>query len=62
MISFRLQLSTSDLPVRLNRADRNSAQGNYESAEREYNDVLACEPNNEKARTGLERTLKAKKM
>ena len=55
-------LSTSDLPVRLNRADRNSAQGNYESAEREYNDVLACEPNNEKARTGLERTLKAKKM
>jgi hypothetical protein len=55
-------LSTSDLPVRLNRADRNSAQGNYESAEREYNDVLACEPNNERARTGLERTLKAKKM
>lgn len=56
------ELSPSDLPVRLNRADRNSAQGNYESAEREYLAVLACEPNNERARVGLERTRKAKSM
>ena len=56
------ELSASDLTVRLNRADRNSAQGNYESAEREYRAVLDCEPNNEKARSGLDRTLKAKGM
>lgn len=56
------QLSASDLPVRLNRADRNSAQGDYDSAEREYLAVLACQPNNEQARIGLERTRKAKNM
>ena len=56
------ELSASDLPVRLNRADRNSAQGNYDSAEREYLAVLACQPNNEQARIGLERTRKAKSM
>ena len=56
------ELSASDLPVRLNRADRNSAQGNYDSAEREYLAVLACQPNNEQARVGLERTRKAKSM
>jgi serine/threonine protein kinase len=56
------ELSSSDLPVRLNRADRNSAQGNYDSAEREYLAVLACQPNNEQARIGLERTRKAKSM
>jgi serine/threonine protein kinase len=56
------ELSASDLPVRLNRADRNSAKGNYDSAEREYLAVLACQPNNEQARSGLERTRKAKAM
>ena len=56
------ELSASDLPVRLNRADRNSAQGSYDSAEREYLAVLACQPNNEQARIGLERTRKAKSM
>lgn len=56
------ELSASDLPVRLNRADRNSAQGDYASAEREYLAVLACQPNNEQARIGLERTRKAKIM
>jgi serine/threonine protein kinase len=61
-INSSCELSASDLLVRLSRADRNSAQGNYESAEREYLAVLACEPNNEQARTGLERTRKAKSM
>ena len=56
------ELSASDLPVRLNRADRNSAHGNYDSAELEYLAVLACQPNNEQARSGLERTRKAKTM
>ncbi|MGA7622498.1 MAG: protein kinase [Candidatus Acidiferrales bacterium] len=56
------QLSASDLPVRLNRANRNSALGDYDSAEREYIAVLACQPNNEQARVGLERTRKAKNM
>jgi serine/threonine-protein kinase len=56
------ELSASDLPVRLNRADRNSAQGDYASAEREYLAVLACQPGNEQARIGLERTRKAKNM
>jgi len=56
------QLAPSDVEARLRRAERNRGAGNYESAEREYQDVLACQPNNEQARSGLERTRRAMHM
>jgi hypothetical protein len=56
------ELSASDVLIRVKRADKNRANGDYESAEREYLAVLACQPNNEQARAGLERTRNAKNM
>lgn len=49
------ELSASDLTFRLSRADRNRANGDFETAISEYEDVLKCEPNNKDARSGLER-------
>jgi len=56
------ELAPSDVEARLRRAEKNRGAGNYESAEREYQDVLACQPNNEQARAGLERTRRAMQM
>lgn len=54
------QLIPTDVIRHLQRAERDSGNGKYDDAERLYNDVLACEPNNERARTGLEHTRKAR--
>jgi tetratricopeptide (TPR) repeat protein len=54
------QLIASDVARHLERADRARARGEYDDAERQYKDVLTCEPNNERASTGLARTRKAK--
>ena len=53
------QLIASDVVRHLERAERARAGGQYVDAERQYKDVLACEPNNERAKTGLARTRKA---
>jgi len=53
------QLIASDVARHLERAERARAGGQYVDAERLYKDVLACEPNNERATTGLARTRKA---
>jgi predicted Ser/Thr protein kinase len=53
------QLIASDVARHLERAERARAGGQYVDAERLYKDVLACEPNNERASTGLTRTKKA---
>jgi serine/threonine protein kinase len=54
------QLLTSDISIYLGMADRNRAGGKYVDAEREYDDVLSCDPRNERALEGLTRTKEAK--
>ncbi len=53
------QLIQSDIARYMDMADSNRARGKYVDAEREYNAVLACEPQNENARTGFLRTKQA---
>jgi hypothetical protein len=43
-------------------AERNRNQGEYDAAIREYNQVLACDPGNRTARSGLARTLEQKQV
>jgi serine/threonine protein kinase len=54
------QLIPSSYAIYLNRADSNRGRGNYADAEREYNAVLECDPQNERALSGLRRTNEAK--
>jgi eukaryotic-like serine/threonine-protein kinase len=54
------QLIPTDIASYLSMAERNRARGNYADAEREYNDVLSCDPANERALAGLTRTKEAK--
>lgn len=54
------QLIPSDVIRHLERAEGDRGNGKYDDAERLYNDVLACDPNNERARTGLDRTRKSR--
>jgi len=53
------QLIPSDIPRYLEMADNNRGRGKYTDAEREYNSVLQCDPENERARSGLARTKQA---
>jgi DNA polymerase III gamma/tau subunit len=53
------QLIASDVPRYLNMADTNRGRGKYADAEREYNSVLQCEPDNDRAKSGLARTKQA---
>ncbi len=53
------QLIPSDIPRYLDMADNNRGRGKYTDAEREYNSVLQCDPENERARNGLARTKQA---
>jgi hypothetical protein len=53
------QLNQADVNRRLERAELARGKGFYADAERLYLEVLACEPNNDKARQGLDRTRKA---
>ncbi|HXA56266.1 MAG TPA: protein kinase [Candidatus Acidoferrum sp.] len=53
------QLIPSDVPRYLDMADSNRGRGKYSDAEREYNSVLQCDPQNDRARTGLARTKQA---
>ena len=53
------QLIPSDVARHLERAERARARGEYVDAERQYKDVLACEPGNERATIGLAKTRKA---
>jgi hypothetical protein len=43
-------------------AERNRNQGEYDAAIREYDQVLACDPGNRTARSGLARTLEQKQV
>jgi hypothetical protein len=52
------QLIASDVVRHLERADRARGRGEYVDAERQYKDVLACEPNNDRASAGLAKTRK----
>jgi len=53
------QFIPSDVVRQLERAERARGRGNYVDAERLYKNVLACEPNNERATNGLAKTIKA---
>jgi tetratricopeptide (TPR) repeat protein len=53
------QLIPTDIPRYLDMADNNRGRGKYSDAEREYNSVLQCDPENGRARTGLNRTKQA---
>ena len=52
-------LTPSQVPGYLDMADRNRWQGRYSDAEREYSAVLACDPRNDRARSGLARARSA---
>jgi serine/threonine protein kinase len=52
------QLIASDVVRHLERADRVRGLGQYVDAERLYKDVIACEPNNDRAKFGLDKALK----
>ncbi len=54
----RCQLIPSDVVRRLDRADRLRGEGQYADAERLYRAVLACEPNSDRAKFGLDKALK----
>jgi tetratricopeptide (TPR) repeat protein len=54
------QLLPRDIPFYLDRADRNRASGDYGDAERLYNSVLDCDPQNPRAVAGLNKTKQAK--
>lgn len=56
------QLYSGDVPMRLERADNERGNGHYEDAERLYKQVLACQPNNERAISGLAKTKKGQQM
>jgi hypothetical protein len=45
----------------LRQAEYSRGRGDYESAERLFSEVLDCDPKNERARTGLDRTRAAKR-
>jgi serine/threonine-protein kinase len=53
------QLIATDVPRYLDMADNNRGRGKYSDAEREYNAVLQCDPQNDRARSGLSRTKEA---
>ena len=53
------QLIPTDVPRYLDMADNNRGRGKYSDAEREYNAVLQCDPQNERAHSGLTRTKEA---
>jgi len=57
--SANCDLRPSDISIYLNMAGDNRAKGNYADAERQYNAILRCEPQNEPAGEGLRRTKKA---
>jgi tetratricopeptide (TPR) repeat protein len=50
-----------EIPTYLDLAERNRNRGNYEHAISEYNQVLACEPGNRQAQTGLRNAEEAEK-
>jgi serine/threonine protein kinase len=57
--SENCQLIPTDIPRYLDMADNNRGRGKYSDAERQYNSVLQCDPENDRARSGLSRTKQA---
>jgi serine/threonine protein kinase len=51
----KCELLPSDIPIYIRMADDNRANGKYADAEREYNAIIQCEPQNEPAVEGLRR-------
>jgi len=49
-------LESSMIPKRLDQAERSRAQGDYAAARRQFRSVLACEPNNARAVSGVRQT------
>ncbi len=47
------------VPDYMKMAERNRANGKYKDAEREFREILSCDPNNEEARDGLSKVLRA---
>lgn len=58
--SPRCDLDPNLIPKALDQAEKSRDQGNYDAAVRQFRSVLACEPDNARARSGLERVLFAK--
>jgi hypothetical protein len=56
----KCDLDANLIPKALDQAEKSRDQGNYAAAERQFRSVLACEPENARARGGLERVLFAK--
>jgi hypothetical protein len=55
-VARNCQLIPSDIPIYLDRAEQNRAGGNYADAERQFNAVLECDPQNTRALAGFSRT------
>ncbi|HMD19082.1 MAG TPA: hypothetical protein VKH40_02105, partial [Alloacidobacterium sp.] len=47
------------VPAYMKMAERNRASGKYKDAEREFREILNCEPNNDEAKDGLNKVLRA---
>ena len=56
----KCDLDANLIPKALDQAEKSRDQGNYDAAVRQFRSVLACEPDNPRARSGLERVLFAK--
>lgn len=52
----KCDLDAALLPKMLEQAERSREQGNYPAALRQFHAVLACDPNNARARSGLDMT------
>jgi hypothetical protein len=53
-------LDSSQIGGALDQAEKSLARGKYDAAQRQFRDVLACEPGNSRARSGLERVRQAR--
>ena len=56
----KCDMDQSEILLTLNQAERARGRGKYSDALRQFSDVLACEPNNARAKEGLELVKRAK--
>jgi hypothetical protein len=60
VVAGKCFLDPNFIPKALDQAEKSRDQGKYDAAERQFRQVLACEPDNARARSGLDRVLLAK--
>jgi hypothetical protein len=56
----KCDMSASEISGTLDLAERSFQRSKYDAAERQFRTVLSCDPNNPRAREGLEKVHAAK--